>query len=227
MAAPRGFGLHSRKKAIAMGAFTSKPRLTLASGITLARAALLPPMLYLLLGTAWREVAFGLLLAILAGDLLDGLLARLRREETELGRCLDPVVDKVVFLSVFAALALRGELSWAALGLLLAIQGAILLGGLLWLRALGRAPTPRPLGKAASFVISLGLIAAFAQVPRAEWVVYGGIALSYGAGLDYLLSFWRAWRAQARPHARAQAQAPRARAPHAPNRAEIRAGEGP
>ncbi len=170
--------------------------ITLASGITLARVALLPVMLFFLL-TDRRDVAFALLLAILAGDFLDGLLARLRREVTELGKRLDPVVDKLVFLSVFAALAWQGELPWVAFALLAALQIGVLLGGLLWLRYVQQAPQARLLGKVASLVISAGLIAAFLRVPLAEWIVYGGIALGYAAGVDYLLNFWRILSAKA------------------------------
>lgn len=160
-------------------------RITLATGITLARLALLPFTLYLLY-RGDRGTAFALLLLILLGDLVDGALARLRREVTAMGKALDPVVDKLVFLGIFAVLTAREELSLWALGLLAGIQLAILLGGLVWLRQGWEPPVARPLGKTASFVLSVGLIAAFVQLPLAQWLVYAGIALGYLAGLDYL-----------------------------------------
>lgn len=189
-------------------------RITLASGITLARALLLPLMLWWLI-EGERGRAFVLLLVILAGDFIDGALARLRHEVTYLGKILDPVVDKLVFLGVFAALARRGELSWEALAALATLQLGILVGALLWMRRRGEAPTARFPGKLASFLLSLGLIAAFVRVPYAGWIVYGGIALGYAAGFDYLLRLIRVLR-------------DRGRLPEPdPNRAEIRAGEGP
>lgn len=163
----------------------SAMRITLATGITLARLALLPFTLYLLY-RGDREAAFALLLLILLGDLVDGALARWRREVTAIGKALDPVVDKLVFLGVFAALTARGELSPWALGLLAGIQLTILIGGIVWLRQGWEPPVARPLGKTASFVLSMGLIAAFVQLPLAQWLVYAGIALGYLAGLDYL-----------------------------------------
>ena len=168
-------------------------RITLATGITLARLALLPFTLYLLY-RGDRETAFALLLLILLGDLVDGALARLRREVTAIGKALDPVVDKLVFLGIFAVLAVRGELSPWALGLLAAVQLAILIGGLVWLRQGWEPPVARPLGKTASFVLSVGLIAAFVQLPLAEWVVYLGIGIGYLAGLDYLRILLRSLR---------------------------------
>ena len=169
-------------------------RITLATGITLARLALLPLTLYLLY-RGDRGTAFALLLLILLGDLADGALARRRREVTAFGKALDPVVDKLVFLGIFAVLAAKGELSPWALGLLAAIQLAILVGGIVWLRQGWEPPAARPLGKAASLVLSVGLIAAFAQLPLAEWGVYAGIALGYLAGLDYLRVLIRSLRA--------------------------------
>jgi len=196
-------------------------RITLATGITLARLALLPFTLYLL-HRGDRGTAFGLLLLILLGDLGDGALARLRREVTSVGKALDPVVDKLVFLGIFAVLAVKGELSPWALGLLAAVQVAILIGGVVWLRQGWEPPTARPLGKAASLVLSVGLIAAFVQLPLAKWVVYLGIALGYAAGIDYLRVLWLSLRAGA-PIGTAGTAPP----PAMPQRPKIPAGEEP
>lgn len=168
-------------------------RLTLANGITLARLLFVPPILLLLVNNQ-REAAFGLLLIVLLGDLVDGTLARLRHEVTELGKLLDPIVDKIVFLAIFTSLVWIGELHWMTLVLLAGLQLGIALGGVLWLRQRRDAPGARLLGKAASFVLSLGLLAAFLRVSYYEWIVYLGIALSYMAGFDYLLNYLRAVR---------------------------------
>jgi len=182
--------------------------MTLASGVTLARLFLLAPMLFLLL-RGQRGPALGLLALILAGDLVDGALARLRREVTELGKFLDPAVDKLIFLGIFAALVWVRELPWLAFISFGILQLGIFIGALLWLKKREDAPSARPLGKLASFVLSLGLLGAFARLPYSPWVVYGGIALGYLAGVDYLCALIRAMKAEALP-----------------DKAEIPAGEG-
>lgn len=184
-------------------------RWTLASGITLVRLLFLPPIILLLLrGQRW--IAFGLLLIVLAGDLVDGALARVRAEVTELGKLLDPLVDKIVFLALFAALVWMGDLPWLALALLAILQVGIVCGALLWLRRRQGAPSARLWGKIASFALSLGSLAALLhtelQFPYYRELVYAGILLAYLAGIDYLLSYLRAMRA-------------------VPNKAGIRAGE--
>lgn len=184
-------------------------RWTLASGITLARLLFLPAIIWLLL-TGQRWIAFGVLLIVLGGDLVDGALARLRAEVTELGKLLDPLVDKIVFLALFAALVWMGDLPWLALALLAILQIGIVFGALVWLRRRRDAPSARLVGKIASFVLSLGLLAAFLhtelEFPYYRELVYAGILLAYLAGVDYLLSYLRAMRAS-------------------PNKAGIRAGE--
>lgn len=168
--------------------------LTLASGLTLSRVLFLPPLLLLLLqGQRWP--AFGLLLVVLLLDLADGALARLRREVTELGRLLDPLMDKLVFLTIFAALVWMGELHWIALALLAGFQLGILIGAIFWWKLRQNVPPARTLGKIASFALSLGLLAVFLlpllEVPHSEWLIYAGIALLFLAGLDYLFNFLR------------------------------------
>ena len=165
-------------------------RWTLASGITLARLLFMPPILLLLL-SGHRAIAFTLLLIVLLGDLADGALARWRGEVTELGKLLDPMVDKLVFLSVFASLVWVGDLPWVPLALLAGLQMGVLIGSLFWLRQQHDAPPARLLGKAASFLLSLGLLTAFLQLPYYSVAVYAGIALAYLAGLDYLFTFLR------------------------------------
>jgi phosphatidylglycerophosphate synthase len=169
---------------------------TLASGITLGRLLFVPLLLFFLL-QGERLIAFGLLLLVLLGDLVDGALARLRREVTDLGKLLDPVVDKVVFIAVFVALVWIGDLSWIALLFLAVLQIGMVIGVLLWLKRRRAAPSARPWGKSASFVLSMGLLAALLGLPYYEWVTYGGVVLAYGAGLDYLFTFLRAAREEA------------------------------
>lgn len=181
-------------------------RWTLASGITLARLLFMPPILFLLLSDH-RGIAFALLLIVLLGDLADGALARWRGEVTQLGKLLDPVVDKIIFIVIFASLVWMGDLPWGALISLVVLQLGVLIGALIWLKQRRDAPSARFLGKAASFMLSLGLLAALLQLPYDDVVVYAGIALAYLAGLDYLVTFLRAMKSLS-------------------NKAGIQAGEG-
>lgn len=190
-------------------------RMTVASSVTLLRLLPLPFMVLLLLHNH-RGYALGVLLFVLLADLFDGALARIRHEVTELGQLLDPAIDKVVFLTVFGALVWVGDLPWVSLVPLAVLHAGIFVGAILWLRLGQDRPSARPLGKAASTVLSLGLLSTFFRLPFGPWVVYAGIALSCGAGVDYLTCFLQAWKA----HHRSQATSP-------PEKAGIGLEEGP
>src|SRR4029077_16964535 len=79
------------------------PVFTLANQLTLLRMGLAPLLVILVLSQRMR---WALLVFVVAGvtDLLDGLIARLGRQQTKLGAMLDPVADKMLLSSSFVAL---------------------------------------------------------------------------------------------------------------------------
>ncbi|HED03335.1 MAG TPA: CDP-alcohol phosphatidyltransferase family protein [Candidatus Fraserbacteria bacterium] len=167
--------------------------MTPANAITLVRLGLIPWLIAELL-LSRREMALGLLVAILAGDLADGALARWRREITPLGKVLDPLVDKLLFTSLLTSLAWQGRLPWVALGLLVFQQLGLLWGALLFRANRCKIPAARPLGKGASLALGLSLILLLGGQRLSSWglgLLYLGIALSYLAGLDYALQLRR------------------------------------
>ncbi|HEX6165253.1 MAG TPA: CDP-alcohol phosphatidyltransferase family protein [Acidimicrobiales bacterium] len=70
---------------------------TLPNVITLARLACLPLFLWLLFGRENRAAAAWLLAALGITDWVDGYLARHLHQESELGKVLDPVADRLLF----------------------------------------------------------------------------------------------------------------------------------
>ncbi len=84
--------------------------LTIPNAITLSRLILILPLVAL---TCSRQTwalgaAAALFAAEAADDWLDGFLARRLGNRTRLGTLLDPVVDKLLILSVLFVLADRG-----------------------------------------------------------------------------------------------------------------------
>lgn len=79
--------------------------------ITIARILLVAPLVICLLNinigwSGWRHVALGLFTVMALSDALDGFLARWLKEETPLGRFLDPVADKLLITSAIVLLAI-------------------------------------------------------------------------------------------------------------------------
>ncbi|MFN3361016.1 MAG: CDP-diacylglycerol--glycerol-3-phosphate 3-phosphatidyltransferase [Pseudanabaenaceae cyanobacterium] len=91
--------------------------LTLANAITLSRLLVVPVILALLTWensgtTRWWGAALLGLAAIT--DWLDGYVARQWQQETELGKILDPLVDKLVVFAPLLILVEWGEIpAWA------------------------------------------------------------------------------------------------------------------
>ncbi len=82
--------------------------MNLPNALTVARIALTPPVALLpFVETATaRLAAFILFVAAGLTDYLDGRLARSRRDETDLGKILDPLADKLLLLGTFVPMYL-------------------------------------------------------------------------------------------------------------------------
>lgn len=87
-----------------MASASLKRYITIPTWFTIARIALIPFIVFALLGHAW-DYAFWLFALAALTDLVDGALARVLNERSFLGACLDPIADKLLVVSVFAALA--------------------------------------------------------------------------------------------------------------------------
>jgi cardiolipin synthase len=177
-----------------------KDVLALPNAITLSRILAIPILILLFFwGPLW--LFYTVLALVLASDLVDGALARSQRQITALGKLLDPVADKMLFLSLFVALTVEGRLPWWAL-IAFAVPPIVLILGALWLRwqsSRWLVIEARALGKASSTMLSVGLVGLllepiFPVLSRiALFVLYGGIALSYAALGEYIVIALQQW----------------------------------
>lgn len=80
--------------------------------ITLGRVILVPVVFWLLVSGQTQAAFFAFVVAGIS-DGVDGFLAKRFGWTTELGAYLDPLADKLLLVSIFVALGVRGELpSW-------------------------------------------------------------------------------------------------------------------
>ncbi len=79
--------------------------------LTVLRLLLVPLILAFILsrGVAWQFLGTALFILAAVTDHFDGRIARRRRQVTQFGKFADPLVDKILTLSVFLALAFRPE----------------------------------------------------------------------------------------------------------------------
>jgi cardiolipin synthase (CMP-forming) len=165
--------------------------LTVPNLLSFARIAAIPVLIWLAASPGTRLAAVALF-AVLAGtDWIDGLIARRTGQESDLGRILDPVADRLAIAAGLIAFAVAGLLPfWAAL-LILLRDLVVLLGGAALLLGRGIRVDVRPIGKLATF----SLMAAIAWIawgnaggPLGEVLLVGGW-LAYVVGIvEYYLA---------------------------------------
>lgn len=163
--------------------FEPKPRprkfLTVPNLMSIARIFLLIPLFHFLQkgprdnGNFWALVIMG---TALISDMLDGLIARWFHVETDWGRVLDPLADKLWIgsLAVFLALPSReNPLPVGFLALILTRDLFIIVGSYYVYRRRGLVVTPNYVGKITMFVVALTLISF-----TVDWVppLFGGFS---------------------------------------------------
>lgn len=105
---------------------------TVSNVLSLARVVLLVPILYFLLklNNGDRGVAAGLMLVAALTDFLDGQIARRYHQESEFGRIVDPLADKVCAGAVVITLVSLGDVPFWFLPAVIGRDTLILLGGI-------------------------------------------------------------------------------------------------
>ncbi len=166
-----------------------EPVFTLPNVVSMSRFAM--AVAFFVTRTADARVA--LIGAASLSDVLDGWIARKRREVTRFGAMLDPIADRTFVLTAVMVLLAAGRITRAQYFILLSRDLATAIGFLVarsvvWLRAVPfRA---RWAGKMVTTLQLLALIVVLVAPAFADWVVLAvGIAAVIAIG-DYTLALW-------------------------------------
>lgn len=106
--------------------------LNLPNVLTTLRIVMVPFFGYALLqdggdSVAWRMIAFGLFVAAMITDKIDGDIARARNLVTNFGKIADPIADKAITGMAFIGLSLIGEIWWWVTALVLIREWSVTL----------------------------------------------------------------------------------------------------
>lgn len=173
--------------------------------ISVARILLVVPIVMLLVQ---ERYAYALVLIVVAGisDGIDGLLARRCNWISRIGGLLDPLADKLLFVSVFAALTWNGLVPYWLLAVVIGRDVVIVSGALAYEWLIGPVePHPSRVGKLNTLLSLLYLLFVmsseiYAWPPDISVLVAGAavFVVSLVSGLDYVLTWSkRAWQARA------------------------------
>jgi CDP-diacylglycerol--glycerol-3-phosphate 3-phosphatidyltransferase len=174
------------------------PLAQLPNALTVVRLALIPVFVVLVAtsdaGHSWPAA----LVFAAAGitDQVDGWLARRWRVESEFGKYVDPLADRLMIDAAVVLLWLEGRLPWPALAVVLVRDGLLLLGT--------PAATRRGYEFSVSFlgkVATWGLYASLALILATRdgtdwplWLFWASVAVAVVAGVLYAAAVWRAIR---------------------------------
>ncbi len=161
--------------------------MTIPNLVSLARLSLIPVFLWLLLGKD-DPVAAGWLFGLIgATDWVDGFLARRLGQESEFGKLLDPLADRIaVFVALVGGLVAGVLAPWFAWAVL--VREALVGVGALWVAARGRTKLAvRRLGKLATLLVYTGVGLLFiGNGGDWDWVK----VLGWATGIPGLLLYW-------------------------------------
>jgi cardiolipin synthase len=173
--------------------------LTLANKITIARIIAVPVfiavMLYYRQGhEEYLWIALGVYIAAEISDVVDGYIARHYRQKTKAGSILDPLADKMLFISALLCLYHVGrEMAWAVqlpLWLIVAFVARdviLIMGALLLQIHFGTLEVkPNIWGKLTAFLQVLCVVAVFVQLPLTLWIWWVALGATIISGIIYM-----------------------------------------
>ncbi|VVM04960.1 Putative CDP-diacylglycerol--glycerol-3-phosphate 3-phosphatidyl-transferase 2 [Methylacidimicrobium cyclopophantes] len=145
----------------------------------------------------YRIAGFSLFIAAALSDALDGFIARRWRQQSALGKVLDPVADKMVLLVSLLCLTTIPSPQSAPLPVwflvLVLSRDSFLVGGIAILRLLKREVPIHPhwTGKAATFFSFLTVAAALLKLPWAIAICWISAGFILASACFYCSTGWR------------------------------------
>jgi CDP-diacylglycerol--glycerol-3-phosphate 3-phosphatidyltransferase len=164
--------------------------MNLPTWITVSRLLGVPLLLWLLVEPTdlQRWLAMGIFLVAASTDWLDGYLARRLDQVTEVGKFLDPLVDKLLVIAPFLMLIELGQVP--AWGVFLVVARELTIAGWRVNPALqaGKVPGANLWGKAKT-VVQIAAIALLIAPLSEQWYLPGQILFWLAVGL----TLWSGW----------------------------------
>ncbi len=178
------------------------------NALSVFRMLLIAPAVLLLLKAEYLWSTGIIALAVFT-DGLDGFLARRFGWHTRLGGLLDPVADKLLFVSVFLALGFLGHVAWWLVAMVIGRDVLIAGGAVVYQRLIGSvAAEPTLLSKTNTVVLFLFVAAVLLRLAGFPLVVNEVVAglrvlvvmLVLASGLQYVWVWGRKAIVEMRRH---------------------------
>jgi cardiolipin synthase len=167
--------------------------LTIPNVITIVRLCMLPVFLWLLFGKEDRAYAAWLAAFLGTTDFFDGYIARHFHQESNLGKVLDPIADRVLFFVVGGGILIDGSVP-VAFAVIVLVREVLVSAATLALAAKGvRRIDVTWFGKAATLCLMVSFplfLASESALEWPRWIAWGwglvGVCLSYYSAALYV-----------------------------------------
>lgn len=160
---------------------------TVPNLITLTRLLTVPVFWWAILTD--RFVLATIIVAVVGStDWLDGYLARLLDQVSELGKFLDPLADRLMIASAVIGGLITGVIPGAFAYPLIAREVLVGVGAVLLAKRMGRAPSVRFRGKLATFLVYLAVPAFYLARATEAATIFS--ALAWLIGIPGLFLYW-------------------------------------
>ncbi len=164
--------------------------------LSIFRMILVPVFVFVFFSDIPHATAYAAGVYLLAGltDVLDGWIARHFNMITKLGKILDPLADKMMTITVFICITIRGIIPWWVILLLFAKDFLMILGGIKLYHEVSGVFAANVFGKAATVFLVLGGVTVMLfndWLPLAfkNAFIYIAVAMSFLAFFSYLYQY--------------------------------------
>lgn len=172
--------------------------LTFANKVTVGRILAVPFFIAMILyydprRDYYRYIILGIFLLAVVTDVIDGYIARTRKQKTKAGAILDPLADKLLLISAFICLYMVGGMLgpitfplWFVLTII-SRDVILLLGSMIIYVVHGNLSiTPTKWGKATTFFQILCVVGILLQWPWVVIVWYAAVFFTFISGVGYI-----------------------------------------
>lgn len=168
--------------------------MSLADKVSSVRIILIPVFVSLLIYSGklppLKPFAIAVFFLAVLSDFFDGLVARIKKEKSELGQIIDPLADKLLLLSAFVSLYLLPHFHiylWVVL--IVVSRDVIILMGFIVLHMLKVeiTITPSIWGKLTTFFQMLTVLWILMGIPFYFFVCLSAVVFTLISGCDYFI----------------------------------------
>ena len=164
--------------------------LTIPNLLTIFRLAAVAPLVIFILARN-SLAAFLVILFAIFSDYLDGYLARRFKQESRLGKVLDPTADKLLGGAAFISLCIAQYLPWSIFALFAARDLILLITMFILTAQRKRILSETKVGKFSTGLFMLSLALVVIEVPYAVFLFYICLAIYLYTGAIYVIRIFQ------------------------------------